>query len=115
MRDDRAARLVEIHNTCLHLKSPLSANSDFPILKFDQEVFDFLQLYLRFSAFIKDAPTYKYTFLEDDQTDEVKQKLNNLCLELKSNGFDPKGIYEVHKDGCCLCVFALPEEYKRLV
>lgn len=105
----------DIHNTCMHLKSPLSVNRDFPIHKFDQEVFDFLQLYLRFSAFIKDASTYKYTFLEDNQTDNVKQKLNNLCFELKSNGFDPEGIYEVHKNHCFLCVYALPEEYKRLV
>ena len=105
----------DIHNTCLHLKSPLSANSDFPILKFDQEVFDFLQLYLRFSVFIKDAQTINYTIIEDNQTDEVKQKLTNLCLELKSNGFDPEGIYEVHKNHCFLCMFALPEEYKRLV
>ena len=106
---------ADIHNTCMHLKSPLSVNRDFPIHKFDQEVFDFLQLFLRFSEFLKDVPTYKYTFLEDNQTDEVKQKLANLCFELKSYGFDSEGIYEVHKNHCFLCVYALPEEYKRLV
>ena len=106
---------ADILNTCKHLKSPLSANSDYPIHEFDQETFDFLQLFIRLSAFFKGTPAYKYTFLEDNQTDEVKQKLSSLCFELKSNGFDPKGIYEVHKNGCFICVFALPDEYRRLI
>ena len=106
----------ELLNECAHhLKSRDPHNSDFRIFEFDKKVFNFIQLYQKLSSSFKHNQLRGCVLLTETEIVEVKLQLVEICKELNDYGFDINGIGEIHKNRAFMYLYALPEEYKKMI
>lgn len=106
----------ELLDDCAHhLKSRIPHESDFSIFEFDKKVCIFIQQFQKLSTSFKQKQLREYVLLNETEIVEVKQQLVEICKELNNYGFDIHGIGEIHKNRAFMYLYALPEEYKKMI
>lgn len=106
-------KLSEVLSICSNgFKHLSNSSTDIYAHDLNKHAYPFFRLYKELGRYVELQYPYHFSFVDENEKEELQSKLINLVNVINANGANMVGTAEVHFNRTFLCFYALPEQFQ---